>query len=258
MAATIASQVLPREGRRGRYFFFGAALIMVAAVLAGFSPTFYFRGHVLAAVPPPFPLPAYMIVHGCAMTAWCLFYVWQTWLAASGRTAVHRRTGWLGCGLFAIAILTALYATLNIARLRVAVGFPAELVLESRMNIVLFTNLASLPWLAGLCTAAVLLRTHREWHGRLMYWTFVLNVGPAFGGGGTRLLEPLIEPYIGVPAALAVLPLALIALLVHDFRVRRRPHAATFVGAVVNLIAPLPGVFFALSPWGKAAFLALG
>jgi hypothetical protein len=126
------------------------------------------------------------------------------------------------------------------------------------MNIILFTNLSALPWLAGLFTAAVLLRARREWHGRLMYWTFVLNVGPAFGGGGTRLLEPLIEPYVGVPAALAVLPVALLALLVHDFRARGRPHLATFVGAVANFVAPLPGVVFALSPWGKAAFLALG
>ena len=57
MAATIASEVLPHAGRRGRYFFFGAALVMLATVLAGFSPTFYLRSYVVAEVPPPFSLP---------------------------------------------------------------------------------------------------------------------------------------------------------------------------------------------------------
>jgi hypothetical protein len=253
----IASRALPHASRRGRYFFFGAALVVVATVIAGFSPTFFLRGYVVAPVPPPWPLPLYMIAHGCAMTVWCLFYAWQTWLAASGRTATHRRTGWLGCGIFALAIVTALYTTLSIVRFRIAAGFPADVAAESPMRIVLFTNLASLPWLVVLFTAAVLLRTRREWHGRLMYWTFVFNMGPALGGGGTRLLEPLIQPYVAVPA-LAVLPVALIALLVHDFRARGRPHMATFVGAVVNFIAPLPGVVFALSPAGREAFLAFG
>lgn len=256
MAEAIAARPA-RAARRGRYFYFGAALVMLATVFAGFSPTFFMRGYVKAAV-PPFPLQPYMIVHGCAMTAWCLFFVWQTWLAASGRTVLHRRTGWIGCGLLTAALLTALYMTLNSVHLRVAAGMPTRLLVESRMGIVVFANLTTIPVVAALFTAAVLLRRRREWHGRLMYWTTFLLIGPAFGGGGTRLLEPLIEPYVGIPAGLAVLPVALVALVVHDLRSRQRVHAATIVGALATFLAPLPGVVFALSQTGERALVALG
>jgi hypothetical protein len=241
----------------GRYFYFGAALVMLATVLVGFSPTFYLKGVVTAPVAPG-PLPLYLVAHGCAMTAWCLFFVWQTWLAASGRTAMHRRTGWVGCGLLALAILTAVYATLQIVRLRVDAGFSAQAALESHMNVVMFSNLASLPWLAGLFLAAVLLRWRREWHGRLIYWSIFISIGPAFGGGGTRLIEPLVQSFVPVPATLVALPVALVALVIHDLRSRGRLHPATFVGAVVTFVAPLPGVLFALSPAGQQVFLSLG
>ncbi len=191
------------------------------------------------------------------MTAWCLFYVSQTWLAASGRTALHRRTGWLGCGLLAAAVLTAFYTTLNIVRVRVDAGYPIEAGVDSPMKIVLFTNFSVLPVFTALFIAAVLLRKRREWHGRLMYWCFVLTMGPALGGGGTRLLEPLIVPWSRVPAVLPAMVVALVALIVHDLRSRGKLHPATFVGAAVNFVAPMPGLFFAFSPAGEAAFRSL-
>jgi hypothetical protein len=256
VASVRAEMAAVRAPRRpGQYFYFGASLVMLTTVLAAFSPTFYLRGLIVPPAPLELPLPPYMVVHGVVMTAWYLFFVAQSWFAASGSIGLHRRTGWVGAAL-AVAVLAAGgYIAVNTLRVRVAAGFTPEQAIAQDMHVVTFVNLVMLTVFAALVAAAMLLRRRREWHGRLMYWAFVLSMAAAFGGNGSRLLEPLFEHYVGVPPFLVGMFVAFLAMVIHDFRTRRRIHKATLIGFTINFFLPIPLIALADSEAGRALYL---
>jgi hypothetical protein len=229
-AAGFVPQQASRASRRGRWFFVGAALAMLAIVLAGFSSTFYLRGIVVSRAPAQ-PLAGYQVLHGLAMTAWYLLFVAQTFLVATGRTAWHRRLGLAVAGLAPAVVLTGGYVSLTFPAHAAGLGVPAD-----QMAAVLGTALANvvlLTWFSGFVAAAVLLRRRREWHARLMFWSFFITISPALANGagnGARLLGPLAETYLpGWPTAPLLFAVAWAGLLVLDWRTRRRIHAATLV-----------------------------
>ena len=73
---------------RDRWFFTGMATVVVAIVVAGFTPTYYLKP--LFATPA---LPLSIHIHGALFTAWVLLFVGQTSLVAANRTDLHRRLG---------------------------------------------------------------------------------------------------------------------------------------------------------------------
>jgi len=249
-----------RAGRKGRYFFLGAALLMLAGALLSFSSTFYLRGIVLPPR-PPLPIRGYLILHGMVMTSWYTLFAVQAFLVGSGRPKLHRRLGVAGAILAACVVLTGGYAAWKLpAHILAVAGLPLSQQIQFHVHEIVIGDLAMLPFFAGLVTAAILLRRRREWHGRLMYWAFVITLGPLFGGGGTRMLTPALEMVLPtgwqyfVIATLAVAPAA---LLVHDLRVRRRVHPATLVGWAVVALAEFACAAIAETAAGQAFFLSL-
>jgi hypothetical protein len=226
--------------RTGRWFFFGAALAMLAIVLAGFSSTFYLKGIVVSRAPAP-PLATYQVLHGLVMTAWYLLFTVQTFLVAAGRTAWHRRLGAAGLVLAPAVVLTGGYVSLTFpahaAGLGVAPGEMPAVLGTALANVVLLT------WFAGFVAAAVRLRRRREWHGRLMFWSFFITLSPAFANGpgnGARLLGPLAETWLpGWPVVPLLFATAWAALLALDWRTRLRIHPATWVCPVLVLAGVL-------------------
>lgn len=84
--------------------FLFATFVVVALVVAGFGPTYFYR---------PFKhrqdsLTVLVHVHGALMTAWLALFVVQVALAARGRVASHRRLGQVGLILLALIVATAL------------------------------------------------------------------------------------------------------------------------------------------------------
>ena len=73
-----------------------AALLVIAV---GFAPTFYLRPRSLA------PLPPLVVAHGLIFTAWLLVLRAQTSLIAAGRTALHRKLGFMGLGLAVVMLV---------------------------------------------------------------------------------------------------------------------------------------------------------
>ncbi|HKR83751.1 MAG TPA: hypothetical protein VJS37_06215, partial [Terriglobales bacterium] len=103
--------VLP--GRRyDHYFFSFIAIMMLALVVAGFGPSYYFRGAFQA------PLPSTIIhVHGAVFSSWMLLLIAQTSLASSGRVDIHKRLGIVGMIMAAVMlVLGVLAATDSLAR----------------------------------------------------------------------------------------------------------------------------------------------
>src|SRR5690349_18811923 len=93
-------------GRRyDHYFFSSVAALMLAAVILGFGPSYYFAGVFKA------PLPSTIIhVHGAVFTCWILLLIAQTCLASVGRVDLHRRLGIAGFVLVPLMFILGVWA----------------------------------------------------------------------------------------------------------------------------------------------------
>ncbi|HVN22247.1 MAG TPA: hypothetical protein VMU05_25900 [Dongiaceae bacterium] len=100
-------------GRRfDHYFFSFTAWLMLASVLLGFGPTYYFAGLFRA------PLPSPMIhVHGAVFSCWILLLITQNSLAWAGRVDIHRKLGRAGFVLACLMVVVGwMAATDRLAR----------------------------------------------------------------------------------------------------------------------------------------------
>ena len=101
------------SGRRfDHYFFSGTAWLMLAIVLFGFGPTYYWAGVFNA------PLPSRIIhIHGAVFSCWILLLVAQNSLAWAGRVDIHRRLGLAGFLLACLMVVVGwIAATDRLAR----------------------------------------------------------------------------------------------------------------------------------------------
>jgi hypothetical protein len=94
-------------GRQFDHWFFSTmALLLAAAVFAGFARTYYLAGVFRA------PLPSLIIhLHGAVFSVWILLLVTQTALVSTGRVDVHRRLGmaafFWACLMIVLGLLAA-------------------------------------------------------------------------------------------------------------------------------------------------------
>src|SRR5574339_673712 len=80
-----------RKRRHRDPFFVGLAIAGTASVFLGFARTYYLK--------TIFPTPTFPLlfhIHGALFSGWMLLLVLQVFLVASGKTAWHRRVGWIG------------------------------------------------------------------------------------------------------------------------------------------------------------------
>ena len=108
-SGSTVSTALPRKvpGRRFDHLFFASiAVLLAAAVFAGFARTYYLAG-VFGA-----PLPSLTIhLHGAAYSLWIVLFVTQTALVSARRLDLHRRLGiaafiW-ACVMIVLGVLAA-------------------------------------------------------------------------------------------------------------------------------------------------------
>jgi len=206
-------------------FFFWLSILMLALVLFGFAQTLYLRPYFDVE-----PIPGYLYVHGAVLTAWYVWVVVQTSTVRAGRIATHRQLGVIGAVIGAAVVVAAPMASFGVpGRIKAAgldwntnIGAEGTRLIESVAS-TLWGNLFSIAVFAGLVAAAILLRSDRETHKRLMILASIGNLLPALvriagypGLGGED--GPLI-PVMGLGLPLSV--------IVHDIVTRRRPHKAT-------------------------------
>jgi hypothetical protein len=194
-----------------RAFFTGLSLLMVLAVFAGFSRSYYLKG--LYGTPA---LPTLFHVHGLLFTAWMVFLVVQTGLVASRRTAVHRRLGVVGGVLAAAMTIAAMAMTMDLARRSAAA--PTDVGLA--FTIVPFFTVVVFPVLVGF---ALLYRRQPEVHKRLM----LIATLELVTAGVARI------PGAGsLPLFFVLTDVGLVVILAYDLITRRRPHQATVWGGL--------------------------
>jgi len=82
----------PRAGLIDRWIYVFTAVFFIAITLAGFIPDSAMKiAMVKAGQRPPFPIILH--IHAVLMGSYLLLLLFQTWLTATGKLALHRRVG---------------------------------------------------------------------------------------------------------------------------------------------------------------------
>jgi hypothetical protein len=231
--ATRISGTAPAD-RREALFFFIMALIMAAAVVAGFA----FQNYMGRST---FAVPAIYHVHAGVFLGWLAIYVTQNGLVASGNVAMHRRVGRLAAYLVPVMVVLAIWLTFVTLR---RLGGPPSIAQPE----FLFVNILHILAFAGLAFAAILMRRRTDWHRRLMFGAMATLAVP----GVARLLPlPLFIPHV-FPAIFAAGLIFPAIGMIADLRIRGRVHPAWAWAVVVPIAALSLGMAIASTSWATA------
>jgi len=216
MATTVAqprSFANPTKALPGRrydhYFFSGTALLMLASVLVGFGPTYYFAGMLRAPLPSPI-----IHVHGAAFSCWILLLVTQTSLVSSHRVDIHMRLGIAGFLLATCMVVIGVWAaTDRLARGSSPAGFDPYF-----FYIVPLTDMVTF---GTLIFFAFRYRRDSDFHKRIIYvaTTALLTAAVA--------RWPWAFVHRNAPKAAMVTWAFLVALAIYDWRCIGKVHRAT-------------------------------
>jgi len=222
----------PRANRS--WFFVWMAAVCAVLAFAGFAPTYW-----LQLRPGTFVGSPLLHLHGLLFSAWTIYLLLQTILAARGRVTRHRSWGLLGVSLATAMVVVGLAVANDVLSVRLAAGFADR----ARAFHIVSTSMIAL--FGGFVAAAIVFVARPEIHKRLMVLATVAMIPPAIA----RLffavsvgIGPGLRPGLGPPRTVAsVLAPALVAdilILVgvmHDVRTRGRPHLTYVVGGALML-----------------------
>jgi len=247
----------PTRRAMGTFYVWMAALSVLIA-FAGFAGTYWLQLPARTFTGSPL-----LHLHGLLFSAWTLFFLSQTWLAATARMQHHRAWGVAGVSLATAMLFVGLATGIASMQRGVASGHAdaaRAFAIVPLTGIVLFAVLVA--W------AVVTVKTP-EVHKRLMVLAtfsilqapiarfFFLTVG---GGGG-----PGSRPGAGPPApvettaspGLVVVALVLLAL-VYDWRKNGRPHPTYLIGGAAVVLVEFARLPLAHTPMWQAIATALG
>lgn len=101
-----------------RRFFAGMAFAVLAVVVIGFANTYYLwpltrATHTASGQLLPSPTPFLVHVHAVVFSGWIALFVVQASLAATGRTALHRRLGMAALWFVPTMVVTGLVTAIH-------------------------------------------------------------------------------------------------------------------------------------------------
>jgi len=216
-----------------RRFHAGFTLAILAAVLLGFSRTFFLRRWFpewagAHGAPEPF-----FLFHGAVFFAWFLLLLVQPALVAARRVDVHRRLGWLGAGLAAAMIVLGTVGALIAARR--PTGFMDVPLPPLQFLVIPLTGIA----LFGIFVAlAFVKRRNPQSHKRYMLLASIILLEAAVGRWPFAVMTATL-PLPGFGMTDIFVDLFLVPMIVWDLVSRGRVHPVTLWGGLA-LIASQP------------------
>lgn len=239
----------PRAHALDRWIFVVMAAWFIILALVGFIPDSLMKIEMVRlGVRPPFPLVLHM--HAVLMGAFLLFLLSQTWLVATGRSALHRRVGPIGA-LLAIALVIVGFILAPTMYHQVHDGLavaPPEAqgavrALVSNLENILFLQIQAGALFALFILLGLFYRSRDPgFYKRLMIFAPAMALGAAFAR-----MPWLPHTIPDSPASiLGYQWLALAPLILWDVIRNRRLHRAY----LVLLAAYLPFNLLAIMAWG--------
>jgi hypothetical protein len=247
-----------RPGRdAARWFYVWMAGICAVVAFAGFAPTYW-----LQLAPGTFVGSPLVHLHGILFSAWPLYLLLQTTLAARGFVGRHRAWGLLGISLATAMVFVGIAVADEALAKRLAAGLgdPARAFHIVTMSMMVLFG--------GLVCAAIAYVTRPEIHKRLMLLATIVTLPPAIARlffAATVGIAPGLRPAFGpVRSVESVLTSALIADalilvgMIYDMRTRGRPHPAYVIGGVIIVAVQFLRMPFSATPvwYAIANFLA--
>jgi hypothetical protein len=225
-----------RDARRWFYVWMAGACTLIA--FGGFAPTYW-----LQLAPGTFIGSPLLHLHAVLFSAWPLFFLLQTTLAALGRVGRHRTLGLLGISLATAMVFVGFAAADEVLAKRLAAGFGDR----ARAFHIVSTSMITL--FGAFVFAAIAYVSRPEIHKRLMLLATISMIPPAIArlffavnvgiGAGLR-------PGLGPPRTVeSVLSSALIAdalilaAVIYDVRTRGPVHPAYVIGSAIILAVQL-------------------
>jgi hypothetical protein len=208
-----------------RYFYFNMALACMATAFLGFAPTYWMplaRGSLSAAPVVHF--------HGLLFFTWTLYFAFQSWLPAAGRTAWHRSLGVAGVSLATAMVIFGVLVSISVMKRSAAIG---QLDEGLAFAIVPLSGIAFFAVVFGLAVSAV---RRPETHKRLMLLAAISLLDAAVARWFLTFLAPpgpLGPPPVPVTIAPALVAyLLLVVAIVHDWRRSGRVHPVYVYGGI--------------------------
>lgn len=226
-----------QKSRQRNGYFFGMSWMMLVTAIIAFGWSVGSGSHVSFE-----PMPTYLIVHGIVLTAWFVWFAFQTTLVRTGRRSLHPQTGKIGVFIAVAVIAASPMVTLNFpARLKgmgldwnsdmsefPALGIEGMSMLDF-VTMLIGGNFAALVLFALYFAGAIYWRKRADIHKRLMLLASLMLFPPALarisrwpGLGGED------SPF--VPAVFLSL---LATLILYDLVRNRRVHRTTVVGLIM-------------------------
>ena len=216
------------------WFFVWMAAVCALVAFAGFAPTFWLQLPSGTFVGSPL-----LHLHGLLFSAWTIYFLLQTILAARGRIARHRSWGLLGVSLATAMVLVGFAVANDVLLTRLAAGFGDR----ARAFHIASTSMITL---FGVFVAAAIVFVGRpEIHKRLMLLATASMLPPAIARVFFAVnvgMGPGRRPGLGPPRTVAsvlapalVADVLILAGILHDVRKRGRPHPAYIIGGAMTL-----------------------
>jgi hypothetical protein len=224
-----------------RYFYFYMALACTAIAFLGFAPTYW-----LPLAKRSFSASPVVHFHGLLFFAWSLYFVFQSWLAASGNFAWHRSMGMIGVSLATAMTIFGFLVSVNSMQRAAAAGLAAEGIAFA------IVPLSGIGFFAVVFALAIASIRRPETHKRLMLLAGISLLDAAVARWFLTFLAPPGPP--GPPPVPVTIPPALVAYLllvvaiVFDWRTRGRPHPVYVYGGIALIAIKLLNWPISLSP----------
>ena len=215
-----------------RYFYFQMAVACAAVAFVGFAPTYW-----LPLTSGSFSATAVVHIHGLLFFTWTLFFVFQTWVAASGQIARHRELGMIGVSLATAMTIMGFLVSVNVMKRSAAIG-------QTDAGIAFaIVPLSGILFFAVVFALAVANTRRPEIHKRLMLLAGISILDAAVARWFLTFLAPpgpAGPPPVSVTIAPALVAyLLLVIAIIHDWRTRGRPHAVYVIGGLVLVAVKL-------------------
>ncbi|TPQ30035.1 hypothetical protein C2U70_27555 [Bradyrhizobium guangdongense] len=221
-------RVRARDASPARQFYLHMALACAATAFLGFAPTYWLplAHRTLAASPV-------IHFHGLLFFTWTLYFVFQTWLAASGRVANHRALGIAGVSIATAMTIFGFLASVHSMTHSAALG---QAYAGVSFAIVPMSGIA---FFAAVFILAIANTRRPEVHKRLLLLAAVSILDAAIARWFIVFLAPPGPPGPPpVPVTIApavVASLLLVVAMVRDKRVEGRVHPVYICGTLAMI-----------------------